>query len=70
MLNKSGVSFVSVCVTFLEKFYQSLKDDNSNFNNADIEKALVNSCKDAKGKENRFVSNTLDVQQLDVETRS
>ncbi|KAM6927430.1 mesencephalic astrocyte-derived neurotrophic factor [Xenentodon cancila] len=43
-----------VCVTFLETFYQTLKDGNSNFNNADIEKALVKSCKDAKGKENRF----------------
>ncbi|XP_061584311.1 mesencephalic astrocyte-derived neurotrophic factor [Cololabis saira] len=42
-----------VCVTFLGKFYQTLKDDN-NFKPADIEKALERSCKDAKGKENRF----------------
>ncbi len=48
--------FVSVCVTFLGKFYQSLKDNNVNFHNTDIEKALVKTCKDAKGKENRFVS--------------
>ncbi|KAM4613026.1 mesencephalic astrocyte-derived neurotrophic factor [Polymixia lowei] len=43
-----------VCVTFLGKFYQSLKDNNVNFNNADIEKAIVKTCKDAKGKDNRF----------------
>ncbi|XP_041835969.1 mesencephalic astrocyte-derived neurotrophic factor [Melanotaenia boesemani] len=43
-----------VCVTFLGKFYQSLKDSNTNFNNGDIETALLKTCKDAKGKENRF----------------
>ena len=51
---------VSVCVSFLDKFYQSLKDDNVKFNSADIEKALVKTCKDAKGKENRFVSKVQD----------
>lgn len=49
---------VSVCVTFLGKFYQTLKDSDVKFNSADIEKALTASCKDAKGKENRFVSKT------------
>ncbi|KAM9361883.1 mesencephalic astrocyte-derived neurotrophic factor [Symphorus nematophorus] len=43
-----------VCVGFLGRFYQSLKDNNVNFNSADIEKAIIKSCKDAKGKENRF----------------
>lgn len=43
-----------VCVTFLGKFYQSLKDKDVKFNSADIEKALTASCKDTKGKENRF----------------
>lgn len=43
-----------VCMTFLGKFYQSLEDNNVNFHSADIEKALTKSCKDAKGKENRF----------------
>ncbi|KAK2861536.1 hypothetical protein Q5P01_001069 [Channa striata] len=43
-----------VCVTFLGKFYQSLQDDNVKFTSADIENALIKSCKDAKGKENRF----------------
>ncbi|MEQ2169544.1 hypothetical protein GOODEAATRI_026261, partial [Goodea atripinnis] len=45
-----------VCVTFLGKFYDSLKDSNTNFNSADIEKQLLESCKDTKGKDNRFVS--------------
>uniref|UniRef100_A0A1A8NQ48 Mesencephalic astrocyte-derived neurotrophic factor n=2 Tax=Nothobranchius TaxID=28779 RepID=A0A1A8NQ48_9TELE len=43
-----------VCVSFLGKFYQSLKDSNAAFNNADIEEALLKSCKDARGKDNRF----------------
>ncbi|KAM9860236.1 mesencephalic astrocyte-derived neurotrophic factor [Aulostomus maculatus] len=43
-----------VCVTFLGKFYQSLQDNNVMFTSAAIEKALLKSCKDTKGKENRF----------------
>uniref|UniRef100_A0A3P9JN66 Mesencephalic astrocyte-derived neurotrophic factor n=1 Tax=Oryzias latipes TaxID=8090 RepID=A0A3P9JN66_ORYLA len=43
-----------VCVSFLDKFYQSLKDSDSSFKSADIEKALAKSCNEAKGKENRF----------------
>ncbi|KAM4741476.1 mesencephalic astrocyte-derived neurotrophic factor [Anableps anableps] len=43
-----------VCVTFLRKFYESLKDANANFNSANIEKELLKSCSDTKGKENRF----------------
>ncbi|XP_034387721.1 mesencephalic astrocyte-derived neurotrophic factor [Cyclopterus lumpus] len=43
-----------VCVTFLGKLYRSLEDDQVNFNSVDIEKAVVKSCRDAKGKENRF----------------
>lgn len=50
------LSLCPVCVTFLGRFYDSLKDNEVTFNNVDIEKALVQSCKDAKGKENRFVS--------------
>lgn len=52
-----------MCVTFLGKFYQSLLDDNVKFNSADIEKAILKSCKDARGKENRFVSKRMDVQK-------
>lgn len=43
-----------VCVSFLGKFYQSLKDNNVDFKAAAIEKEIMKSCKDAKGKENRF----------------
>ncbi|XP_037534942.1 mesencephalic astrocyte-derived neurotrophic factor [Nematolebias whitei] len=43
-----------VCVSFLGKFYQTLKDSNTNFNNADIETALLKSCSAARGKDNRF----------------
>ncbi|XP_074536594.1 mesencephalic astrocyte-derived neurotrophic factor [Halichoeres trimaculatus] len=43
-----------VCVSFLGKFYQSLQDNNVDFKAASIEKAIMKSCKDAKGKENRF----------------
>jgi len=43
-----------VCVGFLGRFYQSLKDRDVKFNAADIETALLKTCKEAKGKENRF----------------
>ncbi|XP_023995960.1 mesencephalic astrocyte-derived neurotrophic factor [Salvelinus sp. IW2-2015] len=43
-----------VCVSFLGRLYQSLQDDKVKFNSTNIEKALVETCKDAKGKENRF----------------
>ncbi|XP_028432428.1 mesencephalic astrocyte-derived neurotrophic factor isoform X1 [Perca flavescens] len=43
-----------LCISFLGKFYQSLKDNNVKFNAADIENAIVKSCKEAKGKDNRF----------------
>ncbi|KAL0977948.1 hypothetical protein UPYG_G00163650 [Umbra pygmaea] len=43
-----------VCVSFLDRFYQSLKNTDVKFTSDDIEKALVRSCKEAKGKENRF----------------
>uniref|UniRef100_A0A8C2KZJ6 Mesencephalic astrocyte-derived neurotrophic factor n=1 Tax=Cyprinus carpio TaxID=7962 RepID=A0A8C2KZJ6_CYPCA len=43
-----------VCVGFLERFYQTLQDDDVKFDSDSIEKALLKSCKEAKGKENRF----------------
>ncbi|XP_072522134.1 mesencephalic astrocyte-derived neurotrophic factor [Salminus brasiliensis] len=43
-----------VCVSFLGKFYQSLKDNDVKFASDAIEKALMKTCKEAKGKENRF----------------
>lgn len=43
-----------VCVGFLERFYQSLKDNDVQFNSDTVELALLKACRDAKGKENRF----------------
>ncbi|XP_023669252.1 mesencephalic astrocyte-derived neurotrophic factor-like [Paramormyrops kingsleyae] len=43
-----------VCVSFLGRFYQSLKDNDVKFNSADIEGALMKTCKNSKGKENRL----------------
>ncbi|XP_044880284.1 mesencephalic astrocyte-derived neurotrophic factor isoform X1 [Mauremys mutica] len=43
-----------VCVTFLGRFYQSLKDKDVEFTPASVEKELLKSCKEAKGKENRL----------------
>ncbi|KAI6077144.1 mesencephalic astrocyte-derived neurotrophic factor [Aix galericulata] len=49
-----GGRLPSVCVTFLGRFYQSLKDNGVEFTPASIEKELLKSCKEAKGKENRL----------------
>lgn len=46
----------AVCVGFLGKFYEQLKENKVNFASADIEKALMKTCKDARGKDNRLVS--------------
>lgn len=54
------VCLCSVCVTFLGRFYDSLKENDVKFNDVEIEKAMLRSCKDAKGKENRFVSHLRD----------
>ncbi|XP_055662333.1 mesencephalic astrocyte-derived neurotrophic factor [Falco peregrinus] len=43
-----------VCITFLGRFYRSLKDNDVEFTPASIEKELLKSCKEAKGKENRL----------------
>ncbi|XP_034961959.1 mesencephalic astrocyte-derived neurotrophic factor [Zootoca vivipara] len=43
-----------VCVSFLGRFYQSLKEKNVEFTPNSIEKELLKSCKEAKGKENRL----------------
>lgn len=48
--------FLTVCVSFMGKFYQSLKDKNVEFTPASIERELLKACKEAKGKENRLVS--------------
>lgn len=43
-----------VCVGFLDRFRQSLEDNDVKFNSDTIEKAILKACKEAKGKENRF----------------
>ncbi|XP_053577080.1 mesencephalic astrocyte-derived neurotrophic factor [Bombina bombina] len=43
-----------VCVTFLNRFYQSLKERNVEFTAAVVDKELLKSCNEAKGKENRL----------------
>ncbi|KAG1953574.1 mesencephalic astrocyte-derived neurotrophic factor [Pimephales promelas] len=43
-----------ICVGFLQRFYQTLKDGDIKFNSDTIEKHLLKFCKETKGKENRF----------------
>ncbi|KAJ8345592.1 hypothetical protein SKAU_G00297850 [Synaphobranchus kaupii] len=43
-----------VCLSFLGRLYQSLKDNDVKFTSMDIEKALLKACKDTKRKENRL----------------
>uniref|UniRef100_G1P9M6 Mesencephalic astrocyte derived neurotrophic factor n=2 Tax=Myotis lucifugus TaxID=59463 RepID=G1P9M6_MYOLU len=43
-----------VCVSYLGRFYQDLKDRDVTFSPASIEKELVNFCREARGKENRL----------------
>lgn len=58
------LSFHLVCVTFLGRFYQGLNNLNVEFTPASVEKELLKACKEAKGKENRFVSNVDSSQTL------
>lgn len=46
----------AVCVSFLGKFYEQLKENKVNFVSNDIEDALIKTCKDTRGKDNRLVS--------------
>ncbi|XP_069824775.1 mesencephalic astrocyte-derived neurotrophic factor [Dendropsophus ebraccatus] len=43
-----------VCVLFLSRFYQSIKEKNVEFTPTVVEKELHKTCDAAKGKENRF----------------
>uniref|UniRef100_A0A8C4W3P3 Cerebral dopamine neurotrophic factor n=1 Tax=Gopherus evgoodei TaxID=1825980 RepID=A0A8C4W3P3_9SAUR len=45
---------ITVCKGFLDRFYNSLKEKHSDFTMATIEKELVDSCTDTKGKEHRL----------------
>ncbi|KAM4721962.1 mesencephalic astrocyte-derived neurotrophic factor [Rhinophrynus dorsalis] len=43
-----------VCVSFLNRFYQTLKERNVEFKSEIVEKELLKTCNEAKGKENRL----------------
>ncbi|OCT85676.1 mesencephalic astrocyte-derived neurotrophic factor [Xenopus laevis] len=43
-----------VCVSFLSRFYQSLKERQVEFKPDAVEKELLKTCNDARGKENRL----------------
>ncbi|KAM8930395.1 mesencephalic astrocyte-derived neurotrophic factor [Pelodytes ibericus] len=43
-----------VCVSFLGRFYQSLREKDVEFKSDVIEKELMKTCNEAKGKENRL----------------
>lgn len=50
------IFFPAVCVQFLGKFQRHLKEDDIGSNMDSIEIALLKYCKQAKGKDERFVS--------------
>lgn len=43
-----------VCVSYLGRFYQDLKDRDVTFSPSSIEKELIKFCREARGKENRL----------------
>lgn len=53
MTGASSLSF-SVCISYLGRFYQDLKDRDVTFSPASIEKELIKFCREARGKENRL----------------
>ncbi|CAO2633677.1 Mesencephalic astrocyte-derived neurotrophic factor [Lemmus lemmus] len=48
-----------VCISYLGRFYQDLKDRDVTFSPATIEEELIKFCREARGKENRLVSKPL-----------
>ena len=42
-----------VCISYLGRFYQDLKDRDVTFSPASIEKEFIKFCREARGKENR-----------------
>lgn len=63
MTGASSLSF-SVCISYLGRFYQDLKDRDVTFSPASIEKELIKFCREARGKENRLVSSCLALSRL------
>lgn len=49
----SSLSF-PVCISYLGRFYQDLKDRDVTFSPTTIEKELIKFCREARGKENRL----------------
>lgn len=45
-----------VCISYLGRFYQDLKDRDVTFSPATLEEELIKFCREARGKENRLVS--------------
>nr|XP_038937505.1 mesencephalic astrocyte-derived neurotrophic factor isoform X2 [Rattus norvegicus]XP_038937506.1 mesencephalic astrocyte-derived neurotrophic factor isoform X2 [Rattus norvegicus]XP_038937507.1 mesencephalic astrocyte-derived neurotrophic factor isoform X2 [Rattus norvegicus] len=43
-----------VCISYLGRFYQDLKDRDVTFSPATIEEELIKFCREARGKENRL----------------
>lgn len=50
------LSSFPVCISYLGRFYQDLKDRDVTFSPATIEEELIKFCREARGKENRLVS--------------
>uniref|UniRef100_A0A8C0X421 Mesencephalic astrocyte-derived neurotrophic factor n=1 Tax=Castor canadensis TaxID=51338 RepID=A0A8C0X421_CASCN len=50
----SFFSLFPVCISYLGRFYQDLKDRDVTFSPAIIEKELITFCREARGKENRL----------------
>lgn len=48
-----------VCISYLGRFYQDLKDRDVTFSPSSVEKELIKFCREARGKENRLVSSWL-----------
>ncbi|OBS75021.1 hypothetical protein A6R68_14429 [Neotoma lepida] len=46
-----------VCISYLGRFYQDLKDRDVTFSPATIEEELIKFCREARGKENRLIIN-------------
>lgn len=56
MFNASNFfDFVAVCVTVIDKFDKTLKDEDRK-DGPKLEKLFMKFCKDLRGKEERFVS--------------
>ncbi|KAL0599932.1 Mesencephalic astrocyte-derived neurotrophic factor [Plecturocebus cupreus] len=51
---RAGAGATAVCISYLGRFYQDLKDRDVTFSPATIENELIKFCREARGKENRL----------------